>query len=442
MKSGWVILVALAGLWSAPLAAQGEGEEGAVDRVVAVVGNSVILFSQVQEEILAQRMQGTVLPTSEDSLKELQARVLSDLIDGELLLQEAATDTTVRVTDEEVAQAVEARIRQQRRNIPSEIDYRKELRQEGFLTPEEYRRWLMDQQRRFFLRQKYLESLQQRGRLEKVQPNDRELRDYFERQSAGLTAEQRKTPPAISFRQVVVAPHASAQARAVAKAKADSIVRELRAGADFASAAKRFSEDPASREKGGDLGWFRRGQMLVEFEREAFRLRPGVISEPVESSFGYHIIQVQRIQPTEVQARHILIIPEITQEEADTAQALAGRLADMIRAGAAVDSLQLLYHDPAEEKTAEDVPMSQLPPAYAPALASADSGSVTVITLAADPVVRSKFAVVLIDRKRGEGQIAFEDVREQIRSNVAEQLAIQHYVARLRAKSFIEIRPI
>lgn len=442
MRSRWVLGLVLAGLWAAPLAAQDEGASGPVDRVVAVVGNSVILFSQVQEEILAQRMQGTQLPTSEDSLKALQERVLNDLIDGELLLQEAATDTMVKVTDEEVAQAVEARIRQQRRSIPSEVDYRNELKKEGFLTPEEYRRWLMDQQRRFFLRQKYLESLQQRGRLEKVQPNDRELRDYFERQSAGLTEEQRKTPPAISFRQIVVAPRASAQARAAAKAKADSIVRELRAGADFATAARRFSEDPGSKEKGGDLGWFRRGSMIAEFEREAFRLRPGVISDPVESSFGFHIIQVQRIQPTEIQARHILIVPEITQDEADSAKALADRLAGLVRGGAAVDSLQLLYHDRGEEKVAEDVPMSQLPPAYAPALAGADSGSVTVIPLPAEPAVRSKYAVVLIDRKRAEGQIAFEDVREQIRSNVAEQLAIQRYVAHLRAKSYVEIRPI
>ncbi|MEO8294700.1 MAG: peptidylprolyl isomerase [Gemmatimonadota bacterium] len=442
MKVRSIVLVLLAAFWSVTLAAQDSVDTGSVDRIVAVVGNSVILFSQVQEEILAQRMQGSQLPTTEDSMKALQERVLSDLIDGELLLQEAALDTTVHITDEEVAQAVEARIRQQRKNIPSELEYRKELRQEGFLTPEEYRRWLTDQQHRFFLRSKYLESLQQRGRLEKVQPNERELRDYFERQRAALSADQRKTPPAISFRQIVVAPRPSAASRAMAKAKADSIVRELRAGGDFAQAAKRFSEDPASKEKGGDLGWFRRGNMIAEFEREAFRLKPGVISEPVESSFGYHIIQVQRIQPTEIQARHILIVPEVTQDEADSARALADRLAEMVRSGAAVDSLQLIYHDRGEEKIAEDVPMTQLPAAYAPVLTTADSGSVNVIKLLADPEVRSKYAVVRIDRKRDEGEIGFEDVREQIRANVADQLAISRYVARLRSKTFVEIRPI
>lgn len=439
MRCRWLGLALGLGLGAQPLAAQ---EGGPVDHIVAVVGNSVVLFSQVQEEILAQRMQGMQIPTDEAGIKALQERVLSELIDAELLLQEAVLDTSVQVTDDEVIQAVEARLRQQRRDIPSELDWRNELRREGFNTPEEYRRWLIEQQRRYFLREKYLQSLTNHQVLVQIQPNERELRDYFERQKETLSPEQRKTPPAISFRQVVVAPRPSAAARAQAKAQADSIVRELRNGADFAAAARRFSSDPASKEKGGDLGWFRRGIMIAEFERVAFQLRPGVVSEPVETSFGYHIIQVQRIQPTEIQARHILITPEVTQAEADSARALADRIAERVRQGGAVDSLQLLYHDPAELKIAEDAPLSQLPAAYSPSLAPADSGAVVVVTLPNDPAVRSKYAVVQVIGKRAEGEISFEDVKEMIRPRVAEQLSIQRYVAQLRAKTYVEIRPI
>ena len=82
-----------------------------------------------------------------------------------------------------------------------------------------------------------------------------------------------------------------------AYALADSIAQALRHGADFAVAARRFSQDPGSREQGGDLGWFRRGPLVPEFERVAFALKPGVISDPVETPFGYHIIQVKRTQP-------------------------------------------------------------------------------------------------------------------------------------------------
>ena len=93
---------------------------------------------------------------------------------------------------------------------------------------------------------------------------------------------------------------ADAATKAAAKTKAEGILKDLKAGKDFAAAAKENSQDPGSAVNGGDLGFFEQGQMVPPFEQAAFALKPGQMSEIVETQFGFHIIKVAEHQDSHV----------------------------------------------------------------------------------------------------------------------------------------------
>src|SRR6476620_2149842 len=201
-----------------------------VDRVVAVVGNRPVLASQVDEELFSRQSQGVKLPDNPEGIRAIRQQIVSSIIDEELLVQQAMRDTSIKVTDEEIATGVEEQVKKVRTNFNSEMEYAAELKKAGFQTPEEYRRWLTDQQRRAAYQNRLIEKLRNDFFFNDAATTEKEMKEYFEEQKASLGTR----PATLSFRQIVVTPMPSAEAKAKTKAEADSIVLELRRGADFA----------------------------------------------------------------------------------------------------------------------------------------------------------------------------------------------------------------
>ena len=124
-----------------------------------------------------------------------------------------------------------------------------------------------------------------------------QVKQYFEKNHAAFDK-----PEQVQARHILVPDLATA----------DKVEALLKQGKSFSDLAKQYSTDPGSKEKGGELGWFRRGQMVPAFDKVAFTLPVGAISQPVKSPFGYHIIQVEGKQPGQ-QATLANSTPRITE---------------------------------------------------------------------------------------------------------------------------------
>lgn len=431
------VAVALA-LWLAPvlggagLAAQDLTE---IDHVVAVVGRVAIPSSRVEEELNVRRQRGDPIPSDSAGLARLRREIVDQLVNDELLVQEAQADTAIRVTDEQVQSAVDEFIRRVRTQFRSDVDFQRQLQTSGFGTMEEYRRWISDQQRRDLLQQALIQKLRQSGALRPVPPTEDELRARYDR-----VKDLQTRPAVVSFRQVLIRPEPDSAAVDSAFRLADSLSQALRTGADFGTLARRYSDDVGSREQGGELGYFRRGQMVPEFEAVAFRLRPGQVSVPVRSPFGFHVIQVQRSDPAEVQARHILVAPKITEANVSAARTLADSIARLARGGASFDSLARRYHDPSEQAFAQGAVLDSLPAVFRDAFAAAQVGEIVGPIIVERPNGEARFSVVRLEELRPAGSYTFEELKDRIRGQLAEEAVLRRYLDGLRKRTYIDIR--
>jgi peptidyl-prolyl cis-trans isomerase SurA len=263
-----------------------------------------------------------------------------------------------------------------------------------------------------------------------------EIASFFQAQRGALG----ERPATVSFEQVIVRPEPSAEARAAARSTAEDVLRQLGAGGDFAVLARRFSADTGSGERGGELGWFRRGQMVRPFENAVYAMRPGETSGLVETEFGFHIIRLERIRAGERQARHILIRAEITEADQARARARADSVATALRGGASVPNLAERYGTPVDQRGGERVPLERLPPAYTTAFATASPGSVVGPFEIVPAPGSSAWAVARLGARQAAGEYTLDDVREQVRGRIQEQKMITQMVAELRRSMHVDVQ--
>lgn len=256
-----------------------------------------------------------------------------------------------------------------------------------------------------------------------VTVSDDEIRAFFREHEDQFDRQGRAVVSVIAIPRVVTAADSAA-----ARARAEALRAEIVGGADFAAVAQRESADTISGAQGGDLGRGARGRFVPEFESAAYALRPGQVSQPVLSDFGYHLIRVDERRGDTLALRHILV--DIGQS--DSSSVLVDRRADSLANMAAstderarFDSAARVLGIPVQQaEVREGEPLfiggSYIPSVSAWAFGGAPEGRVSDLFDSEEG-----YFLARLDTLREGGEAALEDVREDIRAFLATQKKVE-----------------
>ncbi|AMM51445.1 peptidylprolyl isomerase [Rufibacter sp. DG15C] len=275
-----------------------------LDNIIARVGSHIILRSELELQQAQAVSQGYPATT------ELRCNILQTMIQNKVLLTRAEVDSVV------VEQAL----------VDGELEQRLSMMIGQIGGPEKLEAYFNKpmSQIREDLRKSMRENLtirkMEREISGKIKVTPKEVKQFFNQ------IPQDSLPyysTEVEVGQIVkVAQIGNAQKQA-AKQQLEEIRKRIVAGEDFAALAKQYSQDPASAAEGGTLGFFKRRELVPEYEAAALRLKPGEMSPVIESMFGFHLIQLIEVRGEEYSSRHILIKPATAQVDMQaTAQAL------------------------------------------------------------------------------------------------------------------------
>ncbi|KPJ53650.1 hypothetical protein AMJ39_03865 [candidate division TA06 bacterium DG_24] len=311
-----------------------------VDRIVAVVGDDVILESELTREVYLYYIQFGVEIEDEAQLEDLRSSVLERMIESRILLAEAKRDT-IEPSETEVEEALNQAIKEISGRFPSEEAFEEEVLQQGLTVDDLRARYREDIRERLLV-----DGLVERRLRPGVFVSSREVEEFYQSHIDSIPL----VPAKVTLSHIMIAVVPGEEMEKAAKERAEAILALVKEGQDFAMLARRFSEDPGSAPQGGDLGYFGRGEMVPEFETAAFDLQPGEVSGLVQTVFGYHILKCEEKEADRVRISHILVLLLPGPEDAARARVRADSVRTMALAEERFASLAGRYSDDAESR--------------------------------------------------------------------------------------------
>lgn len=299
------------------------------DGIVGVVGSNIILKSEVEDRHLNYVRQGFMEDTEKDKCDAFE-----ELLFEKLLVHQAEIDSVI-ISEEEVDNTIEQRMAM----LTQQMGSKERVEEYYSKSMPELKEMLKPIVYESLIAQRMQQTI---NRNVEVTPSEVQL--FYNRlpiDSIPLINEQ------VEVSEIVMYPEVDLEARKEAIDKLNELRERIEKGSSFSSMAVLYSEDPGSAKKGGEYKGIKRGQFVKEFEAIAFNLRRGEISKPFRTEYGFHIVQLMQRRGEELDVRHILIRPKISDESLEKTKAILDSVRDLIAEG-------LLSFEAAVERFSQD----------------------------------------------------------------------------------------
>jgi len=409
-----------------------------IERVIAVVDDQPILQSELEAQMVFALQSMNIPPSDSTRVRQLRHDLLEQQIEQRVIYLEAQQEG-LPVDEGDVDQLVDDAIARNRQEAGTEEAFQAQLRREG-LTEEDLRARYREQARMEITVSRFI----QREVRSQEDVTAAEVRAYYEEHRADLP--QRES--GIHLQRIVfqVKPDAGLYERAREQA-ADVAQQIARGSVSFADAARRWSDDPNGR-TGGDLQRVARGDFVDRlgqaFEDSLFALTPGVVSRPLRSPLGYHLVLVQEKDPAGAWVRpsHILFGVPIVQADRARAEDLAAEIYERLQAGGSFIDLARQYSDdPLSRDQGGDLGWLPLS-----ALGETIRGPIDALAVGetSRPIATaSEVQIFRVAGRESEREFAFEEIQEELTELVRNAKLEERYrtwVDGLKQKHYIERR--
>jgi peptidyl-prolyl cis-trans isomerase SurA len=404
--------------------------EQVLEEIVAVVGDEIVLLSEVDEEVLLAQVRDGLDLADTSAVQAHRERTLQALIEQKILLAKARAEG-MRVSREELDRAVETRLQDVRSRFPSEEAFVAQLAREG-IAFEDLRATYTRRVEEQLLIAKLIEA-KIRSR---VSVEEADIRRYWEEHREEIPS----LPATLELRRIYIDPRKIDFAGEPAVERAEMVRERLRQGEDFATLAQVFSEGPNA-SRGGELGWFRAGDLDPVLDGAVAGLEAGEVSSVVVSSRGAHLLKLEERRGEEFRLRQIVFL---RNEEAARVAARA-RAESILRRLWDGEDFEVLARtesdDPAAPETGGSVgrvPIESLGPTYRSQLESLAPGEISGIVESEEG-----FSIFRLEGRQGERAATFEDAHEHLREVLEQTEAAELYaefLEKAREEIYVSIR--